>query len=376
MPRSSSGTVSRTTEHLSSDAQCVVRPALSRNRSPGCRNDLLPSQRSHDGFSLVELLMVIAICNILLALLFPAVQAARESANRVQCANHLKQIGLAWHMHHDAHQHLPTGGWGWQWTGDPDRGYAGRQPGAWAYNILPYVEEEAVHNIGAGMSDSDKTTANVERLSRTISTFNCPTRRAVALYTDVWHPAATNCEFLPAVARGDYAASVGNPRAPIDPAHCDPGAQTYCQCNGGPPSLAAADNGSWSNWAVWNALNGVSFQRSTVAFRQITDGMSYTTMVGEKYINPLEYATGLFGGDNESLYVGFDDDVYRTTGFGPLQDAVTNSDLFRFGSAHAAAFNMVFCDGSVRQINYEIDDFLFMDLGSRSGGEVIDASAF
>ena len=100
--------------------------------------------------------MVVAICNILLALLFPAVQAARESANRLECANHLKQIGLAWQMHHDAHQHFPTGGWGWSWTGDPDRGYGELQPGAWAFNILPFVDEAALHDIGAGMSASAK----------------------------------------------------------------------------------------------------------------------------------------------------------------------------------------------------------------------------
>ena len=279
-------------------------------------------------------------------------------------------------MHHDAHQHFPTGGWGWNWTGDPDRGYDGRQPGAWAFCILPYVEEESLHNIGAGMSNSDKSKANIQRLATALPVFNCPSRRAVMLYPNTWHPAANNCGEMPAVARGDYAASVGNPRTPIDPAHCDSGAITYSQCSGGPPSLAAADDGSWTKWANSTLLNGVSYQRSTVAFRQITDGTTCTVMVGEAYMNPLYYDTGTFGADNESVYVGFDDDVYKTTGFGPLQDSVTNSDFFRFGSAHPSAFNMVFCDGSVRQITYEIDDFLFIDLGSRNGGEIVDPSMY
>jgi prepilin-type processing-associated H-X9-DG protein len=320
--------------------------------------------------------MVVAVCNILLALLFPAVQSARESANRLECANHLKQIGLAWQMHHDAHQHFPTGGWGWLWTGDPNRGYGEQQPGAWAFNILPYIDEQPLHDIGLGMFDTTSSkafsTANVQRLATPVPLLYCPSRRAVALYPNIqWHPAANNCGDLTAMARGDYAANVGNPNKPVDTVNCG---QWYCECNGGPPSLAAADNGSWSQWANTTAFNGISFQRSTVALRQVTDGTSYTAMVGEAYMNPNCYDTGTFGADNESIYAGFDDDLYKTTGFGPLQDALTNSDLFRFGSAHSSAFNMSFCDGSVRHIEYEIDTGVFSAFGSRAGGEIIDES--
>src|SRR3977135_3561541 len=75
------------------------------------------------GFTLVELLVVIAIIGILVALLLPAIQAAREGARRAQCKSNLKQLALGCLNHHDTQKHFPTGGWGYQWVGDPDRGF-------------------------------------------------------------------------------------------------------------------------------------------------------------------------------------------------------------------------------------------------------------
>ncbi len=105
-----------------------------------------PSSRT--GFSLIELLVVISVIGVLLALLLPAVQAARESARRTTCQNHLKQMGLAALNHELSRKYYPTGGWGFYWVGDPDRGSGANQPGSWSYVILPYLEETQLAAIG------------------------------------------------------------------------------------------------------------------------------------------------------------------------------------------------------------------------------------
>jgi len=99
----------------------------------------------------VEILVVIAIIGILVALLLPAIQSAREAARRAQCANNLKQIGLACLNHVDTHKYWPSGGWGFDWTADSDRGYGPDQPGSWIFNVLDYVEEGNLRSIEKGL---------------------------------------------------------------------------------------------------------------------------------------------------------------------------------------------------------------------------------
>ncbi|MDR1493311.1 MAG: DUF1559 domain-containing protein [Planctomycetaceae bacterium] len=97
-------------------------------------------------FTLVELLVVIAIIGVLIALLLPAVQAAREAARRMQCSNNLKQIGLAVHNYHDAYKSLPSSCTPHLVSGDTNGGWS------YAFQILPYGEQQAVYEIGAPIS--------------------------------------------------------------------------------------------------------------------------------------------------------------------------------------------------------------------------------
>src|SRR5258707_15712415 len=128
-------------------------------------------------FTLIELLVVIAIIAILIALLVPAVQKVREAANRAQCQNNLKQIGLGMHNHHTAHNHFPTGGWGWFWVGVPTRGVGKDQPGGWLYNTLAFIEQKDLRDLGVGKIGPDFTKDIVTVIQTPVKTYNCPSRR-------------------------------------------------------------------------------------------------------------------------------------------------------------------------------------------------------
>ena len=313
--------------------------------------------RRSSAFTLVELLVVIAIIGTLVALLLPAIQAARESGRAQVCRNNLRQLAVASLNHVAAHGHLPTGGWGASWTGDPDRGYAERQPGGWTYNLLPFLELQALHDAGSGLVDRRKRSAAAAVMQQPAELFHCPTRRPARVYPNGWPYNSYNADSTEAVARCDYAINAG-----------DRGFNTIASGDiGGPKTLDEGDQ--LFAWPSTTDFTGISFLRSTVRMQQIADGTSHTYLIGEKSLDVAHYESGLVESDRGHVFIGFAPDTVRLTRefLPPRQDSGIN-DSRRFGSAHIANCYFAFCDGSVRAIDYEIDRDVHRQYGNREDG--------
>jgi prepilin-type N-terminal cleavage/methylation domain-containing protein/prepilin-type processing-associated H-X9-DG protein len=337
------------------------------------------------GFTLVELLVVITIIGILIALLLPAVQAAREAARRMQCSNNLKQLGLACMTHESLQQFLPSGGWSYVWVGDPDRGFTRRQPGGWIYNILPFMEYEAIHDMGKGLPIAEKKVQLTEAAKAPLTFLSCPSRRPPTVFRgpnpgfDMYNlvPSATVVASLSDYAGNGGTVSVQTTMAgvqttswwvPIDPNSGNPNPAN------GDPSFADKAGFAWPA-GLFAKINGVFGPASMTRFSDITDGASNTYLIGEKFVNPDRYEGGS-GADNSPLFEGYDWDIIRWSSIGLLQDATSPADGEFFGSAHTSGANAVFCDGSVRSISYSIKLDVHQNLCQRNDGHTIDGSAF
>ncbi len=314
--------------------------------------------------TLVEVLVVITIVSILMGVLIPAIGAAREAARRAQCKDNLKNLGLGAMHHEGAHGSFPSGGWGWDWVGDPDRGFVNTQPGGWVYNVLPFVEQKDLWSIGKGIDFAahpvEKKLALMKQITTPFALLYCASRRAPENHPyTAGEGRINNCD-LPKdrlVSKSDYAANCGD--------------QDAVEAKGGPMTLAAADDGSYK-WPNTGQSTGVIYVRSRINAAAVPDGVSKTLLIGEKYLERRHYADGQDWGDNEPATAGGDNDTLRTGSpkYSPQPDGTKLRDQgFRFGSAHSQGFHAVFCDCAVHSIGYEIDPKVFANLCNRADGQ-------
>lgn len=340
-------------------------------------------------FTLVELLVVITIIGVLMALLLPAVQAAREVARRITCQNHLRQLALASLNHHEAHGHLPTGGWGRLWVGDADRGFGRAQPGNWAFNLLPFLEERGAYELASdGMPDiiTDRQRAGATRLiEHAFEVFNCPSRRAAIPYPTSLptNLASHNMNFTELSGKLDYAINAGDHHTfwfDAGPSSLLYWERYFRATEIGDP-IPGRGGQAYSPLTGEEGYDGVSFEGSEVSLRHVTDGASNTYLIGEKYLSVDHYATNRHGGDNLAWCTGFDANAFRSGHFVPRQDSPGflpvdaypgwspgHLDARIFGSPHAGGLHMAFCDGSIRTLSYDVEQTVHMAGANRHDG--------
>lgn len=369
----------------------------------------------HHAFTLVELLVVIAIIGILVALLLPAVQAAREAARRTQCTNQLKNLALGCLNHHDTFGQFPTGGLSsyprievYSDNGKPLG--PSEQALGWAFQILPFLEESAVQGI-----DTTDELANTP-----VGIYNCPSRRGVtqAINPSTGQPIGyvTDYAAVNAIPSRSQATEYG-----LDfDANAFPtgGAQSSNWCQQGQffmgansawspvvpgtrPQTKSQLGGSFTDYhsvitrsRLFRMPFGAGFAEldmgwnAKVTFSKVTDGSSNTAMLAEKRVDATRVTGEQSWYDDRGWSDGWDPDTVRSSVCAPRPDSFLDTEIescsgqaepsstcaeagMSMGAAHPAGFNAAYADGSVHFTQYEIDYETFVNLCNRRDGEVL-----
>jgi prepilin-type N-terminal cleavage/methylation domain-containing protein len=276
------------------------------------------------GFTLIELLVVIAIIGILVALLLPAVQAAREAGRRTSCQNNLKQIALAVQEYHDVEQYLPPGS-----TAPSLAGSSGFTA------ILPFLQNSNTHTL-YDFSKGNSDPVNLQAVSQRIKTFLCPSN----------------------IFAREVPSSAG------------------CDANNRAPGTYAFSSGSSDPWGVCNgAITNANGPRTNLA--HIKDGTANTFLAGEAHWNFKDYTftSGPCAGQVRGGFTYWSSPyplatVFTTLGpFNPQHMHGDSKRLSNFRSQHPQGVCMVLVDGSGRYVSENIDHYILDAYATRDGGE-------
>ena len=283
-------------------------------------------KRRSYGFTLVELLVVIAIIAILVALLLPAVQAAREAARRIQCSNHFRQVGIAMHNYHAAIGSFPPGTnqWDWDACGAPPGETENCSGWSWSAHILPYLEEASIYDQFDFTQRHVSLGANRDASAQFVTVYLCPSDPTGAEIVEIgggFNPARTNM-------------------------------------------ACVADSYDWTcdGYHYRSDGDGVLFNISEVKVGHITDGTSNTLMVGE-----------IVGGGPGSNwgYPWVVHNIYSTrNGINLNVPAISifyDPDVSGFASYHPGGCHFLVCDGSVNFLSENIDSNVLRSLTTRRG---------